>query len=71
MMKNSQDKHYFMRGFVLVRFCIGPSMYFSLHCPQFTILEGNLELYARDLLFLTVALEPQARMGLQGTGILT
>ena len=33
---------------------------------QFYILENNLEIYARDMLFLTIALEPQSRMGLQG-----
>ncbi|XP_053385184.1 LOW QUALITY PROTEIN: dynein axonemal assembly factor 3-like [Mercenaria mercenaria] len=32
---------------------------------NFYILENNLELYARDMLFLTIALEPQYRMGLQ------
>lgn len=32
---------------------------------HFYVLEGNLELYARDMLFLTIALEPQTRMGLQ------
>ncbi|KAH3727586.1 hypothetical protein DPMN_053525, partial [Dreissena polymorpha] len=31
----------------------------------FYIVESNLELYARDMLFLTIALEPQKRMGLQ------
>ncbi|WAR01530.1 DAAF3-like protein [Mya arenaria] len=38
------------------------------HTPRklcFHILEGSLELYARDMLFLTIALEPQTRMGLQ------
>ena len=35
-------------------------------CLQFYILENNLELYARAILFLTIALEPQNRMGLQG-----
>lgn len=32
---------------------------------HFYILENNLEIYARDMLFLTIALEPQTRMGLQ------
>lgn len=32
---------------------------------HFYILENSLEIYARDMLFLTIALEPQNRMGLQ------
>ncbi|XP_060576533.1 dynein axonemal assembly factor 3-like [Ruditapes philippinarum] len=32
---------------------------------NFYVLESNLELYARGMLFLTIALEPQYRMGLQ------
>ena len=31
------------------------------------VLESNLELYARDILFLSLALEKRCRMGLQGT----
>ncbi|XP_060072383.1 dynein axonemal assembly factor 3-like isoform X1 [Ylistrum balloti] len=32
---------------------------------HFYIIENNLELYARDILFMTIALETQKRMGLQ------
>ncbi|XP_033751780.1 dynein assembly factor 3, axonemal-like [Pecten maximus] len=32
---------------------------------HFYIIENNLELYARDMLFMTIALETQKRMGLQ------
>lgn len=33
---------------------------------QFYILENALELYARDMLFLSLSLETPKRMGLQG-----
>ena len=33
---------------------------------QFYVLEGNLELYARDMLFLMLVYENPKRMGLQG-----
>ncbi|ELU12843.1 hypothetical protein CAPTEDRAFT_186529 [Capitella teleta] len=37
-----------------------------MDCPyQFFVLESSLELYARHLLFLHIALEPKCRMGLQ------
>ena len=37
---------------------------------QFYILETALELYARHILFLTLSLELQKRMGLQGETVL-
>lgn len=39
---------------------------FSPFFPQFYILENALELYARDMLFLSLSLETPKRMGLQG-----
>lgn len=39
---------------------------FSSFFPQFYILENALELYARDMLFLSLSLETPKRMGLQG-----
>lgn len=42
---------------------------FSPFFPQFYILENALELYARDMLFLSLSLETPKRMGLQGNGL--
>ncbi len=41
---------------------------FHLFRLQFYVLENSLELYARDMLLLSVLLEPPEKMGLQGEG---
>lgn len=40
--------------------------YISSFLFQFYVYENNLELYARDMLLMNIALEPQSSMGLQG-----
>ena len=56
-----QRKRWTFHGLVTEPFI--PLLVLSL---QIYVVENNLEIYGRDLLLLSIALEPKDRLGLQG-----